>query len=293
MRQRVSSDSVEVIVPFRPDITDGKLKYSVPAKGDKLKLLELAVRNAVYYKLEQRKRREEQKPKDRTFRNLEKLKEDLHMAELPLHIECFDNSNTMGENPVAACVVFRNGKPDKKEYRHFNIRTVSGPDDYSSMEEIVYRRYRRMKEENKDLPQLIIIDGGKGQLSSALKSLEKLGLKEKVAIIGIAKRLEEIYFPGDSVPIYLDKNSVSLKIIQQLRNEAHRFGINFHRDKRSSKFLKSDLDTIKGIGPRTKELLLKNFSSVEEIKIATEEQLKKLVGPAKTSILINYYKNSV
>lgn len=293
MRQRVSSDSPEVIVPFKPDITDGKLKYSVPVKGDKLKLLELAVRNAVYYKLEQRKRREEQKPKDRTFRNLEKLKEDLHMAELPLHIECFDNSNTMGENPVAACVVFRNGKPSKKEYRHFNIRTVSGPDDYSSMEEIVYRRYRRMTEEKKDLPRLIIIDGGKGQLSSALKSLEKLGLKERIAIIGIAKRLEEIYFPGDSVPIYLDKNSVSLKIIQQLRNEAHRFGIKFHRDKRSSQFLKSDLDAIKGIGPKTKELLLKNFSSVEEIKIAAAEELRELVGPAKASILINYYKNSV
>jgi len=213
------------------------------------------------------------------------------MAELPAHIECFDNSNTMGENPVAACVVFRNGKPSKKEYRHFNVKTVSGPDDYSSMEEIVYRRYSRMIAEKSSLPQLIIIDGGKGQLSSALKSLEKLDLRNKTAIIGIAKRLEEIYFPGDSVPIYLDKNSVSLKIIQQLRNEAHRFGISFHRDKRSSQFLKSDLDQIKGIGPKTKEALLKNFSSVEEISKAPENELKKLVGPGKTSILKNYYKN--
>ncbi len=293
IRQRVSSNSPEIIVPFRPDIMDEKIKYRVPAKGDKLKLLELAVRNAVYYKLEQRKKREDQKPKDRTFKNLEKMKEDLHLAELPLHIECFDNSNIMGENPVAACVVFRNGKPSKKEYRHFNVKTVTGPDDFSSMEEIVYRRYRRKMEETSSLPQLIIIDGGKGQLSSALRSLNKLNLRNKTAIIGITKRLEEIYFPGDSVPVYLDKNSVTLKIIQQLRNEAHRFGINFHRDKRSSQFLKSDLDRIKGIGPKTKEILLKNFSSVEEIKKAPEEELKNLVGQAKASILKNYYKNRV
>jgi len=293
IRQRVLSNSPEIIVPFRPDIMDEKIKYRVPAKGDKLKLLELAVRNAVYYKLEQRKKREDQKPKDRTFKNLEKMKEDLHLAELPLHIECFDNSNIMGENPVAACVVFRNGKPSKKEYRHFNVKTVTGPDDFSSMEEIVYRRYRRMMEETSSLPQLIIIDGGKGQLSSALRSLNKLNLRNKTAIIGIAKRLEEIYFPGDSIPVYLDKNSVTLKIIQQLRNEAHRFGINFHRNKRSSQFLKSDLDRIKGIGPKTKELLLKNFSSVEEIKKATEEELKRLVGSGKTAILKNYYKNQL
>lgn len=293
MRQRVSSDSPEIIVPFKPDILYEKVRYTVPVKGDKQKLLELAGRNAVYYKLEQKKRREDLKPRDRTFKNLEKLKADLHMAELPAHIECFDNSNTMGENPVAACVVFRNGKPSKKEYRHFNVKSVTGPDDYSSMEEIVYRRYSRMIAENSSLPQLIIIDGGKGQLSSALKSLEKLGLRNKTAIIGIAKRLEEIYFPGDSVPIYLDKNSVSLKIIQQLRNEAHRFGINYHRDKRSSQFLKSDLDQIMGIGPKTKEALLKNFSSMEEISKASEDELKKLVGPGKTSILKNYYRNQL
>ncbi len=286
IRQRLSSDSPEIIVPFKPDILFEKVKYTVPAKGDKRKLLELAGRNAIYYKLEQKKKRENQKPKDRTFKNLEKLKSDLHMAELPVHIECFDNSNIMGSNPVAACVVFRNARPSKKDYRHFNIKTVSGPDDFASMEEIVYRRYKRMIEEKQNLPQLIIIDGGKGQLSSAVKSLGNLGLREKVSVIGIAKKLEEIYFPGDSVPIYLDKNSVSLKIIQQLRNEAHRFGINFHRDKRSSEMTKSDLDKIKGIGIRTKEILLKEIGSVEKIRKTPFEVLKNLVGTQKATILI-------
>ena len=290
IRQRLSSDSPEIIVPFKPDILFEKVKYTVPAKGDKRKLLDLAERNAIYYKLEQRKKRENQKPKDRTFKNLEKLKSDLHMAELPVHIECFDNSNIMGSNPVAACVVFRNARPSKKDYRHFNIKTVTGPDDFSSMEEIVYRRYKRMVEEKQNLPQLIIIDGGKGQLSSAIKSIENLGLREKVSVIGIAKKLEEIYFPGDSVPIYLDKNSVSLKIIQQLRNEAHRFGINFHRNKRSSEMTKSDLDKIKGIGIKTKEILLKEIGSVEKIKKTSFEVLKKLVGTQKATILTQSLK---
>jgi excinuclease ABC subunit C len=196
----------------------------------------------------------------------------------------------MGTNPVAACVVFRNARPSKKEYRHFNIKTVTGPDDFTSMEEIVYRRYRRMTEENQKLPQLVIIDGGKGQLSSAMKSIDKLGLREKITIIGIAKKLEEIYFPGDSIPIYLDKNSISLKIIQQLRNEAHRFGINFHRDKRSSEMIKSDLDQINRIGPKTKEILLKHFGSVDQIKNASVEQLKNLVGTAKSTILTEYFR---
>ncbi len=290
IRQRLSSDSPEIIVPFKPDILFEKVKYTVPAKGDKRKLLDLAERNAIYYKLEQRKKRENQKPKDRTFKNLEKLKSDLHMPELPVHIECFDNSNIMGSNPVAACVVFRNARPSKKDYRHFNIKTVTGPDDFSSMEEIVYRRYKRMVEEKQNLPQLIIIDGGKGQLSSAIKSIENLGLREKVSVIGIAKKLEEIYFPGDSVPIYLDKNSVSLKIIQQLRNEAHRFGINFHRNKRSSEMTKSDLDKIKGIGIKTKEILLKEIGSVEKIKKTSFEVLKKLVGTQKATILTQSLK---
>ncbi len=289
IRQRLFSDSPEIILPFKPDILLDKIKYTVPKAGEKQKLLELAERNAIYYKLEQKKKRMEHSPQVRTGKNLEKLKNDLHMADLPVHIECFDNSNIMGTNPVAACVVFRNARPSKSDYRHFNIKTVTGPDDFASMEEIVYRRYKRMIEENQKLPQLIIIDGGKGQLSSAMKSIDKLGLRDKVTVIGIAKKLEEIYFPGDSVPIYLDKNSISLKIIQHLRNEAHRFGINFHRDKRSSEMIKSDLDQIRGIGPRTKEILLKHFESVEKIKDASMEELENLVGHTKTSILSGYF----
>jgi excinuclease ABC subunit C len=291
IRQRLLSDSPEIILPFKPDILLDRIKYTVPKTGEKLKLLELAERNAIYYKLEQKKKRMEHSPQVRTGKNLEKLKNDLHMPDLPVHIECFDNSNIMGTNPVAACVVFRNARPSKNEYRHFNIKTVTGPDDFSSMEEIVFRRYRRMIEENQKLPQLVIIDGGKGQLSSAIKSIDKLGLREKVTVIGIAKKLEEIYFPGDSVPIYLDKNSISLKIIQNLRNEAHRFGINFHRDKRSSEMIKSDLDRIKGIGPRTKEILLKHFDSFDNIKSASKEELENLVGSSKSAILYGYFRN--
>jgi len=292
IRNRLGSDSSEIIVPFKPDIQLDRIKYTVPRYGDKLKLLELSERNAIYYKLEQKKKRANQiKPQERTGKNLEKLRNDLHMSELPIHIECFDNSNIMGTNPVAACVVFKNGKPSKSDYRHFNIKTVKGPDDFSSMEEIVFRRYKRLTEENSSLPQLIIIDGGKGQLSSAMKSLTKLGLRDKVTVIGIAKKLEEIYFPGDSVPIYIDKNSVSLKIIQQLRNEAHRFGINFHRNKRSSDMLKSGLDEIKGIGTKTKELLIKNFKSIEKIKETPEEDLVKIIGEAKSRKLREFLKN--
>jgi excinuclease ABC subunit C len=285
IRERLSSDSPEIIVPFKPDILLDKILYTVPVKGEKAKLLELAERNAVYYKLEQRKKKESVYTKDRTGKNLERLKADLHMAEIPFHIECFDNSNITGEHPVAACVVFRNAKPSKKEYRHFNIKTVKGPDDYSSMEEIVFRRYRRMINEKQDLPQLIIIDGGKGQLSSAVKSLLTLKINDKVTVIGIAKRLEEIFFPGDSVPLYLDKNSVSLKIIQQLRNEAHRFGINFHRAKRSSGMVKSDLDNIKGIGQKTIDVLLREIGSVQKIRQIQLEELKKLIGTKKASVL--------
>jgi len=291
IRQRLSSDSPEIILPFKPDILLDNVKYTVPLAGEKLKLLELAERNAIYYKLEQKKKRMEHAPQVRTGKNLEKLKNDLHMADIPVHIECFDNSNIMGTNPVAACVVFRNAHPSKKEYRHFNIKTVTGPDDFTSMEEIVFRRYKRIIEEEQNLPQLVIIDGGKGQLSSAMKSISKLGLREKITVIGIAKKLEEIYFPGDSVPIYLDKNSISLKIIQQLRNEAHRFGINFHRDKRSSEMIKSDLDQIRGIGPKTKEILLKKFGSVDKIRNASPAELEIVIGHSKTAVLSEYFKN--
>jgi excinuclease ABC subunit C len=293
IRERYSSDSPEIIVPFNPDIQLDKIKYTIPKIGEKLKLLELAERNAIYYKLEQKKKLLEHKPESRTGKNLEKVKNDLHMPVLPVHIECFDNSNIMGKNPVAACVVFRNGRPSKKDYRHFNIKTVTGPDDFSSMEEVIYRRYKRMLEENNPVPQLVVVDGGKGQLSSAMKSIEKLELKEMITVIGIAKKLEEIYFPGDSVPIYLDKNSYSLKLIQQMRNEAHRFGINFHRDKRSSGMTKSELDDIKGIGPKTKEILLKNFDSPVKIRKTSADDLEKLVGRSKADILRKFFKNQL
>jgi excinuclease ABC subunit C len=291
IRQRVNSDSAEIIVPFVPDMTPEKTKCIVPEIGDKRKLLDLALRNAIYYKLEQRKKKNEKSTESRTGKSLEKVKNDLHMPELPVHIECFDNSNIMGTSPVAACVVFRNGKPAKKDYRHFNIKSVSGPDDFSSMEEIVFRRYKRMIEENASLPQLVIIDGGKGQLSSAMASIEKLNLRNRITLIGIAKKLEEIYFPGDSVPIYLDKNSYSLKLIQQLRNEAHRFGINFHRGKRSAEMTRSILDEINGIGPKTKEILLKHFDSIDDIRKCDEDQLKKVVGIAKAGILTAFFRD--
>ncbi len=293
IRQRYESDSPEIIVQFKPDIQLDKVKYTIPGRGEKLKLLELAERNAIYYKLEQKKKLLDHKPENRTGKNLEKVRKDLHMPEDPVHIECFDNSNIMGSNPVASCVVFKNARPSKKDYRHFNIKTVKGPDDFSSMEEVVYRRYKRMMEEGQKIPQLVIIDGGKGQLSSAMKSIDSLGLRDKITVIGIAKKLEEIYFPGDSVPIYLDKNSYSLKLIQQLRNEAHRFGINFHRDKRSADMIKSELDEIKGIGPKTKAVLLKTYSSVEEIRELPSEELEKLIGASKTEIVLRSLRNQL
>lgn len=286
IRQRVSSDSPEIIVPFMPDILLEKVKYSVPQRGDRHKLLELATRNAVFFRLERQKKAAEKSKENRTERNMEKVKKDLHMPVLPTHIECFDNSNIQGESAVAACVVFRNSRPSNREYRHFNIRTVSGPDDFASMEEVIYRRYRRMIDEEKSLPQLVVIDGGKGQLSSAVKSIDALGLRGRLTVIGIAKKLEEIYFPGDSVPLYLDKNSITLKIIQHLRNEAHRFGINFHRGKRSSKMNRSFLDEIPGIGEKTKELLLKKFGSVKKMREASAGELETAVGPKKAAIIL-------
>ena len=291
IRQRVSSDSPEIIVPFMPDIQLDRVRYSVPQRGDRFKLLELANRNAVFFRLDRQKRTAERSKESRTEKNLEKMKKDLHIPLIPNHIECFDNSNIQGESAVAACVVFRNGRPSNREYRHFNIKTVTGPDDFASMEEVIYRRYRRMLDEEKQLPQLVVIDGGKGQLSSAVKSLEALGIRGKVTVIGIAKKLEEIYFPGDSVPLYLDKNSITLKIIQHLRNEAHRFGINFHRGKRSSKMNSSVLDEIPGIGEKTKELLLKKFGSVKKLAEASPGDLEKVVGAKKAAILSAALKN--
>jgi excinuclease ABC subunit C len=285
IRQRVSSDSPEIIVPYMPDILIDDVKYSVPQRGDRHKLLELATRNAAFFRLERQKKAAERSKENRTGRNLEKMMKDLHMPVLPTHIECFDNSNIQGESAVAACVVFRNGRPSNREYRHFNIRTVTGPDDFASMEEVIYRRYKRMLDEERTLPQLVVIDGGKGQLSSAVKSLDALGLRGRLTVIGIAKKLEEIYFPGDSVPLYLDKNSITLKIIQHLRNEAHRFGINFHRGKRSSKMNNSVLDEIPGIGEKTKELLLKKFGSVKKIAAVPAQELESVVGKKKAAII--------
>ena len=290
IRQRVSSDSPEAIVPFLPDIRLDNVKYTVPQRGDRHKLLELANRNAVFFRLEREKKVSEKSKENRTLQNLEKMKKDLHMPVIPVHIECFDNSNIQGESAVAACVVFRNGKPSNGEYRHFNIKTVTGPDDFASMEEVISRRYRRLLDEQKPLPQLLVIDGGKGQLSSAVRSLENLGIRGQLTVIGIAKKLEEIYFPGDSVPLYLDKNSITLKIIQHIRNEAHRFGINFHRGKRSSGMNRSRLDEIPGIGEKSKELLLKKFGSVRKISEATLEDLESTVGKKKAAILASTLK---
>ncbi|ATA72595.1 excinuclease ABC subunit C [Capnocytophaga sp. H4358] len=277
IRERFFSNSKEIITPFEVTLPNN-LQLTIPKLGEKHQLLELSLRNAKHFRQERFKQVKIADPERHTNRILSQLQRDLHLSEPPIHIECFDNSNIQGTNPVAACVVFKNGKPSKKNYRHFNIKTVEGPNDFASMEEVVYRRYKRLLEENEPLPQLIIIDGGKGQLSSALKSLESLDLRGKIAIIGIAKRLEEIYFPEDSIPLYLDKKSESLKLIQQLRNEAHRFGITFHRQKRSKVAIVSELDNIEGIGDKTKESLLKHFKSVKRIKEASLEDLQAVIG---------------
>lgn len=280
LRQRFNSQSKEMYLPF-PVAVEAHIKVTLPKLGDKRKILELSERNARFYRQDRLKQIRITDPDKHTQRIMAQMKADLRLAEPPTHIECFDNSNLQGSNPVAACVVFKNGKPSKKDYRHFIIKTVAGPNDFASMEEVVFRRYKRLLEEGQPLPQLIVIDGGKGQLSSALKSLEALELRGKIASIGIAKRLEEIYFPGDSIPLYLDKRSETLKIIQQLRNEAHRFGIAHHRNKRSKGAVYSDLERIKGIGTKTAEQLLKHFKSVKRIKEAPLERLIEVVGRAK------------
>ncbi len=290
IRQKFNSIAKEILVPFIPSTKLEGVRFIVPKIGDKKKLLELSEKNVKYYLLEKNKQRANIDPEKHTKRILSRMQKDLRLPALPRHIECFDNSNIQGTNPVAACVVFRNAKPYKKDYRHFHVKTVEGPDDFASMEEIIYRRYKRLLDEKKDLPQLIIIDGGKGQLSAALKSLEKLNLRGKISIIGIAKKLEEIYFPGDSVPLYLDKNSETLKVIQHARNEAHRFGITFHRQMRSKNFLHSELEYIPGIGNKTIELLYARFKNFEGIKNADFDQLKNLIGAAKAKLISDYFK---
>jgi len=280
IRLRFNSQSEEVYLPFQINLGE-KIKVSIPMLGDKKKLVELSLRNAKFYRMDRFKQMKIVDPDRHTKRLMGQMKVDLRLSDEPYHIECFDNSNIQGTNPVAACVVFKNGKASKKDYRHFKIKTVVGADDFASMEEVVFRRYKRLKEEGKSLPQLIVIDGGKGQLSSAVKSLDLLGLRGKIAIIGIAKRLEEIYFPEDPIPLYLDKKSETLKIIQQLRNEAHRFGITLHRNLRSKGSLNSQLDEIKGVGPKTKELLLKEFKSLKRIKAASQKELIDTLGKVK------------
>ncbi|HOE03940.1 MAG TPA: excinuclease ABC subunit UvrC [Bacteroidales bacterium] len=284
-------DAPEAIVPFYPEFIIEGLKWTVPQKGDKLELLNLAQRNARFFMLEKQKIIEKKDPDKAIDRKLNTLKKDLRLSVLPDVIECFDNSNLQGTHPVASCVVFKNARPSKKDYRHFNIKTVVGADDFASMEELINRRYSRLLAEKAELPKLIVIDGGKGQLNAAVASLTKLGLEDKIAIMGIAKRLEEIYFPGDSIPLYLDKNSESLKIIRHLRDEAHRFAIGFHRDKRSSDFLRSELEQIPGIGEKTIAILLKKFSSVDKIQKLDILELEKAIGKPKAKILTEYFAN--
>lgn len=293
LRLRFDSQSKEVIVPFIPDIADKNLKFIVPAIGDKKHLLDLSERNAKYYRLERKKQKENVNPTKHSDRILEQLQKDLRMPEKPIYIECFDNSNIQGTNPVAACVVFKDAKPSKKDYRHFNIKTVEGPDDFASMEEVILRRYKRLLEEKQPLPQLIIIDGGKGQLSSALKSIDELGLRGKITIIGIAKKLEEIYFPNDSIPLYLNKKSESLKLIQYLRNEAHRFGITHHRNRRSKELIKSELSEIEGIGFKTSQELLWKFKSVARIKQASLTELEKVISKTRAKLVFEHFKKEV
>ena len=290
LRERFHSQSKELIVPF-PITVDASLSLNIPKAGEKFQLLQLSERNAQAYRQEKFKQVKILDPERHTNRLLSQMQRDLHLSVPPVHIECFDNSNIQGTNPVAACVVYKNAKPSKKDYRHFNIKTVEGPNDFASMEEVVFRRYHRLLEEDEPLPQLIVIDGGKGQLGAALKALEALDLRGKIAIIGIAKRLEEIFYPGDSIPLYLDKKSETLKVIQHLRNEAHRFGITFHRQKRSNSAIQSELDTIKGIGKQTRETLLKHFKSVKRLKEASLEAIIEIVGASRGEKIWNHFKN--
>ncbi|MCH2229367.1 MAG: excinuclease ABC subunit UvrC [Crocinitomicaceae bacterium] len=289
MRARFKSQSKEVLISEPIDLELKGIHFFTPQRGDKKALIDLSERNTKFYKLEKRKQEKLKNPERHTERILEQIRIDFRLKDKPVHIECFDNSNLQGTNAVSACVVFKNGKPSKKDYRHFNIKTVEGPDDFASMEEAVYRRYKRMLDEGDSLPQLIVIDGGKGQLSSSLVALERLGLRGKIAIVGIAKRLEEIFFPGDSLPIYIDKRSESLKVVQHLRNEAHRFGITHHRNKRSKEFVQSELTEIVGIGPKTQENLMLSYKTISKIKAASLDSLTSVVGSAKAKIVYSYF----
>ncbi|MGA1582077.1 MAG: helix-hairpin-helix domain-containing protein, partial [Saprospiraceae bacterium] len=290
LRERFHSISPELVVPFELTVPgESDLTITVPKRGDKHRLLELSEKNARFVMLQKKKEAASRKSKQTSAeRILRTLQEDLQMDQVPLHIECFDNSNMQGSYPVSSCVVFKNAKPAKRDYRHYHIKTVEGPNDFASMEEVVFRRYRRLLDEEEPLPQLIIIDGGKGQLSAAVKSLIKLGLEGKISIIGIAKKLEEIFFPDDPVPLYINKKSESLKLIQQARNEAHRFAITFHRNQRSKDFTRTELTEIPGVGEKTASKLLTSFGSVKKIREASEEDLISVVGKAATARILKW-----
>lgn len=287
---RFASDAKEIIVPTQPDFEIPGVIFTVPQRGDKKQLLELSERNAKYYQLDKLRQKELVDPERRTNRILETIKKDLRLKTLPVHMECFDNSNIQGTYPVAAMVVFRNARPEKKDYRHFNIKTVEGPNDFASMEEVIYRRYRRMLDEGQELPQLVIIDGGKGQLSSAMLSIEKLGLQGKIQLVGIAKRLEELYFSGDPMPLCLDKKSETLRVIQQMRDEAHRFGITHHRKRREKGTIKTALSDIQGIGPATAQALLRALKSVKKIKESNIEELAAVIGKSKAQLVFEHFR---
>jgi excinuclease ABC subunit C len=281
LREKFNSITEEIVVPFKVELVEQGITQTIPQRGEKKELLDLSLKNVKYFLLQKQKekmnRTQKQTPAERILRTLQ---QDLRMSAIPMHIECFDNSNIQGTNPVASCVVFKNAKPAKRDYRHFHVKTVEGPDDFASMREIVTRRYQRMLEENVSLPDLVVIDGGKGQLAAAMEAIESLGIKDRLTVVGIAKRLEEIYFPGDSIPLYIDKKSESLRLIQQIRNEAHRFAITFHRNTRSKNFTKTELTGIKGVGEKTAEKLLKHFGSVKKLKEAPKEEITKVVGPS-------------
>lgn len=291
IRQKFASDAREIVVPFEIDYPAENIMFTIPQRGDKKHLLGLSERNAKYLREERKMQLAKTDPDRHAQRILKTMQYDLRLQELPEHIECFDNSNIQGTHPVAACVVFRHAKPSKKEYRHYNIKTVEGPDDYASMEEVVYRRYLRLMEEEYGLPGLIVIDGGKGQLNAAVMALTKLDLRGSIPIIGIAKRLEEIYFPGDDIPLYLDKNSETLKLVQYLRDEAHRFGITFHRKKRSKSFINSELTSVEGVGQKTTQKLLRTFKSVKQVKNANVEELSEVVGKNLAVKIFNHFHN--
>lgn len=289
VREQYKSTSNEVIIPFELNIEDEHVLFTVPKAGDRKKLLDLSMKNAIYYKREKLEQYEKLNPELKTDRILTQMMNDLKLKTLPRHIECFDNSNIQGAYPVSACVVFKDAKPSKKDYRHFNVKTVVGPDDFATMREVIHRRYRRVLEEGEPLPDLIVIDGGKGQLSAAMESMKELGIYGKVPVMGIAKRLEELYYPEDELPMYIDKKSETLKIIQQMRDEAHRFGITHHRNRRDKGTLRSELEEIKGVGEETIRLLLSHLKSVKKVKEASEEELVAIVGKARAKLIRDFF----